>query len=153
VTLLLFSVLLASVVGAFVVRPIWARRMAVLTDAAPGAVLDAEAKRRMTLAALKDLEYDYLGGKLDQADYLAQRDRLSYEALEAIRAAEAVQASSADTVSVEGASGDADAGDGSSSEVTTAAAPRIAAPEMAHACGFVNPPLSRFCAGCGKRLR
>jgi len=23
---------------------------------------------------------------------------------------------------------------------------------VAHGCGFVNPPASRFCAGCGKRL-
>ena len=150
--LLLFSVLLAGADGAYVIRPIFARRAAVLTDAAPGAVLDAEAKRRMTLAALKDLEYDYLGGKLDRADYLAQRDRLSYEALEAIRAAEAVQALSPDAVSADGISGDADSGDASADAPATAA-PRIAAPEMAHACGFVNPPLSRFCAGCGKRLR
>jgi len=132
-TLLLLSALLATIAAAFVVRPIVARRTAVLADAAPGALLDAEARRRSTLAALKDLEYDYLGGKLDQADYLAQRDRLSYEALAAIRAAEAEQAA-AGTAVVDG--------------VVSRAADAVA-----HACGFVNPPASRFCAGCGKRLR
>jgi len=134
VTLLLLSALVATAAALFVIGPILARRTAVLADAAPGSLLDAEAKRRAALAALKDLEYDYLGGKLDQADYLAQRDRMSYEAVAAIRAAEEAQASAAAGV-VDGVVLAADA-----------------APE-AHGCGFVNPPGSRFCAGCGKRLR
>lgn len=132
-TLLLLSAVLATLAALFVVRPIIARRTAVIVDAAPGALLDAEARRRSTLAALKDLEYDYLGGKLDQADYLAQRDRLSYEALAAIRAAEAAQAEAGASV-VDG--------------IVSRAADTIT-----HGCGFVNPPASRFCAGCGKRLR
>jgi hypothetical protein len=132
-TLLLLSAVLASLAALFVVRPIVARRTAVIADAAPGALLDAEARRRSTLAALKDLEYDYLGGKLDRADYLSQRDRLSYEALGAIRAAEAAQAQAGAGVV-----------DGTVSR---------AAETIEHGCGFVNPPASRFCAGCGKRLR
>jgi hypothetical protein len=131
-TLVLLSALLATVVGVLVVRPVVARRTAILADAAPGSLLDAEARRRSTLAALKDLEYDFLGGKLDQADYLAQRERLSYEALAAIRAAEAAQAA-AGVGAVDG---------------IVAVGERVT-----HACGFVNPPASRFCAGCGKRLR
>lgn len=133
-TLLLLSALLATVAGLFVVAPILARRTAMLADAAPGALLDAEARRRATLAALKDLEYDFLGGKLDEADYRAQRDRLSYEAVAAIRAAEAAQAG---------------AGEG----VVDGAVLGAGAEPVAHGCGFVNPPGSRFCAGCGKRLR
>jgi hypothetical protein len=125
VTLLAFSLLLALLAAAFVVRPLVARRDALLADVAPGAVLDAEARRRVALASLKELEYDFLGGKLDDADYRAQKERLSVEALAAMRAAEAVS----------GASGGPAAG-----------------PDR-HACGFLNPPLSRFCAGCGARLR
>jgi hypothetical protein len=121
VTLLAFSLLLALLAAAFVVAPLVARREAVLADVAPGAVLDAEARRRVALAALKELEYDYLGGKLDEPDYRAQKQRLSLEALEAMRAAEAV-------------------GGGA------------AAAEGRHRCGFLNPPASRFCAGCGARL-
>jgi len=132
-TLLLLSAVLATLAAAFVVRPIVARRTAVIVDAAPGSLLDAEARRRSTLAALKDLEYDYLGGKLDQTDYLAQRDRLSYEALAAIRAAEAAQA---------------EAGGGVVDGIVSRPGDTIT-----HGCGFVNPPASRFCAGCGKRLR
>ena len=124
-TLLAFSLLLALLAAAFVVRPLIDRRDALLVDLAPGAVLDAEARRRVALASLKELEYDYLGGKLDDADYRSQKERLSVEALAAMRAAEAVGIESGRT------------------------AP---APDR-HACGFLNPPLSRFCAGCGARLR
>jgi hypothetical protein len=133
-TLLLLSALLASLAGLVVIAPVLARRTAAIADAAPGALLDAEARRRATLAALKDLEYDFLGGKLDRADYLAQRDRLSHEALEAMRAAEVAHAA-AGTAVVDGT------------------LPHDAPRAEAHACGFVNPPASRFCAGCGKRLR
>jgi hypothetical protein len=125
VTLLAFSLLLSLLAAAFVVRPLVARRDALLVDLASGAVLDAEARRRVALVALKELEYDYLGGKLDDADYRAQKERLSVEALAAMRAAESVGAE----------------------------AGRTAAGPDRHACGFLNPPLSRFCAGCGARLR
>lgn len=129
-TLLLFSLVLALLAAAFVIRPLVDRRDALLVDVAPGAVLDAEARRRVALASLKELEYDYLGGKLDDTDYRAQKERLSVEALAAMRAAEAVGYGAA-------------AGDG----------PVAAAGPDRHACGFLNPPLSRYCAGCGARLR
>lgn len=125
-TLLLFSALLALAGAAFVVAPLVARREAILADVASGAVLDAEARRRVALAALRELEYDYLGGKLDTPDYEAQKERLSLEALAAMRAA--------------GAAGGA------------APAPAADDAEVRHACGFPNPPESRFCAGCGARL-
>lgn len=128
-TLFVFSLLLALGAAAFVIRPLAARREALLLDVAPGAVLDAEARRRVALAALRELDYDYLGGKLDDADYQAQKERLSLEALAAMRAAEAV-------------------GYGAGGDATVAAA----GPDR-HACGFLNPPASRFCAGCGVRLR
>jgi hypothetical protein len=130
VTLLVFSLLLAVLAAAFVIRPLATRRDALLVDVASGAVLDAEARRRVALTSLKELDYDYLGGKLDDADYRAQKERLSLEALAAMRAAEAV---------------------GYGVGGTEAARP-AAGPDR-HACGFLNPPLSRFCAGCGVRLR
>ncbi len=145
-TLVLFSALLAGAAAAFVVRPLWARRAAILADAAPGALLDAEARRRVTLASLKELEYDYLGGKLDAADYAAQRERLSREALAALRAEEAVQAEFAPV----GAGAEA-SGDETQPLHAPVAVSRIVSD--AHACGFVNPAGSRFCAGCGAGLR
>lgn len=126
-TLLALSALLAIAAAGFVIAPVVARREAMLADLASGAVLDAEARRRVTLTALRELEYDYLGGKLDEPDYRAQKQRLSLEALAAMRAAEAVRGGPV--------------------------APRdMAAVNDRHACGFLNPPRSRFCAGCGVRL-
>ena len=129
-TLLLFSLLLALLAAAFVIGPMVARRDAILVDLAPGALLDAEARRRVALTSLKELDYDYLGGKLDEADYRAQKERLSIEALAAMRAAEAVGYAS-----------------GGAADGVEAAGPDR------HACGFLNPPGSRFCAGCGVKLR
>lgn len=129
-TLFVFSLLLALGAAAYVIRPLAARREALLLDVAPGAVLDAEARRRVALASLKELDYDYLGGKLDEADYRSQKERLSLEALAAMRAAEAVGYGAA-----------------------PAEGGRAAAGPDRHACGFLNPPESRFCAGCGVRLR
>jgi hypothetical protein len=132
VTLLILSLLLALLAAGYVVGPLVARRDALLVDLAPGAVMDAEARRRVALASLKELEYDYLGGKLDTADYQAQKQRMSLEALAALRAAEAARS---------------DAGLDGGDEPTAA---RAATDR--HACGFVNPAGSRFCAGCGVRL-
>jgi hypothetical protein len=128
VTVLLLAALLATAAAAWVIGPLAARRAAVLVDAAPGSLLDAEARRRAALASLKELEYDFLGGKLDEQDYRAQRDRMSLEALAAIRAAEAAERELVGERSVR----------------TT---------EPPHGCGFVNPAGSRFCSGCGQRLR
>jgi hypothetical protein len=127
-SVLLLGALLATVAAAWVIGPLAARRAAVLVDAAPGALLDAEARRRAALASLKELEYDFLAGKLDEADYRAQRDRMGLETLAAMRAAESAERA-----------------------VVGERAERPQQP--AHACGFVNPERSRFCAGCGQRLR
>lgn len=126
-TLLALSVALALLAAALVVHPLWGRRAALLADVADGAVLDAEARRRVALASLKEVEYDFAAGKLDDADYRALRERLSAEALRAIRASDRLRGLDADAVALSGVA-------------------------VAHSCGFVNPPRSRFCAGCGARL-
>jgi hypothetical protein len=141
VTLMLLAAALAGAAALYVIGPILARRTALVADAAPGAVLDAEARKRVTLASLKELEYDFLAGKLDDADYRSQRDLLSREAMQAIRAAEAVEAK----------------WDGDAARGTKVRPSRIdavlAVQAGRHSCGFVNPVGSRFCAGCGVRLR
>lgn len=120
-TLLAGAVLLGLLAAGWVIVPLVARRLALLGDPIPGGVLDAEARKRVALASLREVEYDRIGGKLDDEDYQALRERLEREALLAIRAAEGAQR------------------DAESFQVT-------------HSCGFVNPPGSRFCSGCGTRL-
>lgn len=140
-TLLVFALLVSCAAAYFVIRPLLARNTALLADLAPGAVIDAEARKRVTLAALKELEYDYLGGKLDETDYRSQKDLLSREALEAIQAAAAAQAG-----------WDGDAAEGARVRPSRIDV-QLATEAGRHACGFVNRAASRFCAGCGARLR
>ena len=86
-TLVALAVLLAALAATWVIGPILARRLALLGDPIPGGVLDAEARKRVALASLKEIEYDRIAGKLDDADYQTLRARLEQEALVALRVA------------------------------------------------------------------
>lgn len=123
-TLLIASVLLGVLAAAWVIVPIVSRRLALLGDPIAGGVLDAEARKRVALNSLKEVEYDRIGGKLDDADYQRLRAQLEREAMLALEAVE--HAHTADDT-------------GEDFEIT-------------HSCGFVNPPGSRFCSGCGRKL-
>ena len=90
-TLFVSSILLAALAAAWVILPIVSRRLALLGDAIPGGVLDAEARKRVALSSLKEIEYDRIGGKLDDTDYQVLRARLEQEALVALRVAEGAQ--------------------------------------------------------------
>lgn len=116
-TLLIAAGLIALLAAGWVVHPILFRRWGLLGDAVSADIVDRESRKRVALAALKDVEYDHAAGKLDETDYREVRDRLELEALHAVRAAESPHDS-----------------------------------HSRHQCGFVNPPASRFCAGCGLRI-
>lgn len=118
-TLLVIAVVVAILAAGAVVYPIVYGRSGLVGDVIPGTVVDRETRKRVALAALKEVEYDRAAGKLDDDDYRSMRSQLEMEALSALEAAETV---SAETGTV------------------------------THACGFVNPGGSRFCAGCGKAL-
>jgi hypothetical protein len=90
-------------------------------------MVDADARRRVALASLKEVEYDRVSGKLDDRDYRRLKAQLEREALAAIAVADA-------------------SADSASQSTAPAHLP------ITHACGFVNPPGSRFCSGCGRRL-
>jgi cytochrome c-type biogenesis protein CcmH/NrfF len=81
------SVALALSPGAWVIHPLVQRRLAMLGDPIPGGILDAEARKRVALASLREVEYDRIGGKLDDQDYQRLRAQLEREAVEAIEAA------------------------------------------------------------------
>ena len=105
----------------WVVVPLLTRRFALLNDGDPTGMVDADARRRVALASLKEVEYDRVSGKLDDQDYRRLKAQLEREALAAITAVDA----------------------------STVGASHL---PIAHSCGFVNPPGSRFCSGCGRRL-
>lgn len=108
-----------------------------MTDVTPSSQVDAEARQRVALASLREVEYDRAGGKLDDEDYRRLRTQLEREALTAIAAAD---------VAFGRVAPEAEA-----TPVTTVDPP-VRSGEIAHACGFVNPAGSRFCAGCGRKL-
>jgi hypothetical protein len=123
-TLFIASIVLGLLAASVVIFPIVSRRLALVGDPIPGGVLDAEARKRVALNSLKEIEYDRIGGKLDDADYQRLRAQLEREAMIALAAAESAHAAEAQ---------------GGAFQIT-------------HACGFVNPPGSRFCSGCGRKL-
>lgn len=126
-TLFLVALVVGVTAAAWVIVPLISRRLALLGDPISGGVLDAEARRRVALASLKEVEYDRASGKLDDRDYAELRAQLEREALAAIAAAEGAR----DAADAESAAADF---------------------RITHSCGFVNPPGSRFCSGCGRRL-
>ena len=77
------AALLVVAVILFILQPMLSGRRASLhreTDEPT----EAESRRRVTLLALRDVEYDHATGKLDEADYHALRKELAAEALTAL---------------------------------------------------------------------
>jgi hypothetical protein len=90
-TVFLLGLVIATAASLWVVQPILARRAALLAEAAPGAVQDADARARVAVAAVKELEYEYIAGNLDAEDYRMLKRRLSAEAVQALRRADEVR--------------------------------------------------------------
>ncbi len=130
------ALLLIGAVVLFILQPLVRGEWASL-DRERDELTDVEARRRVTLLALRDVEYDYHTGKLDEGDYQELRRELSAEALEALEAAQR---------------------DAESDEIDTLEAEIAAVREglrggtVCPDCGHRNPAASRFCAGCGVRL-
>ena len=118
-------------------------------------VTDVDARKQAALRGLRDAEYDFLTGKLDQADYQLLKSDLSREALEAME--EEVSAGPAEdegfpkdgvTRSAKRSSPD---GDGLEAEITRVRK-GMAEGRTCTECGHLNVKKSRFCTGCGERL-
>lgn len=134
--LALGALLLAAAVVFFVLQPLVAGRFAPLekTDDEPS---ENEARRRVKLLALRDVEYDHVTGKLDDEDYRTLKAELSAEALEALDAVEREER-----------------GVGSEALEAEIAAVRrdLSSGVSCDSCGYVNPQGSRFCSSCGTAL-
>lgn len=104
---------------------------------------ETEARKRVALLALRDVEYDFLAGKLDEADYRALKGELTAEALAALEADE-----TAKDLGEVGAVGSAEL----EAEIARARARLSAAGVACDACGFGNEEGSRFCSACGQAL-
>lgn len=101
---------------------------------------DTEARKRVALLALRDVEYDFLAGKLDEDDYRSLKAELTAEALAALEADEAFR-------SEDGRPADDDI----EAEIARIRA-GLQSGVVCGDCGFSNDEGSRFCSSCGGAL-
>ena len=102
---------------------------------------ETEARKRVALLALRDVEYDFLAGKLDEDDYRSLKSELTAEALAALEADEAARGKGAASTS------DADL-EAEIARVRAGLRAGLVCPD----CGFSNEKGSRFCSACGHAL-
>jgi cytochrome c-type biogenesis protein CcmI len=103
------------------------------------------ARKHVALKGLRDAEYDYRAGKLDDADYRQIKAEMSREALDAMEAARA----EVDQPQEPAATGP----DHDPLEAEILRTRRgMAEGTTCLDCGHVNEQESRFCAACGRTL-
>jgi len=138
VTLYLGVALVTAAVVIFIVQPV-VKGIHASLDRADDELTDTEARKRVALLALRDVEYDFLAGKLDEEDYRAMKSELTAEALSALEAAE------------EEAAGH-DGGDDDIEAEIARLREGLRGGTTCPACAFSNPEGSRFCSACGEAL-
>ena len=138
--ILLAAILLTTAVVVFVLHPL-IRGASAPMGREEDEPTEAEARSRVTLLALRDVEYDYVSGKLDEEDYARLKKELSVEALEALETRER---------ELEDRAGEAGAAD---LEAEIARARQgLRTGTVCAVCAGENEPGSRFCAHCGTPL-
>ena len=138
---LLLALLLAGGAVFLILEPLLTGESAP-TERDDDELTDAQHRKRIALLGLRDVEYDFHAGKLDEDDYRSQKAKLSAEALEAmdLELGEAQE---------RGARGRARA------EVEAEiAALRTSLREgvVCGQCGELNSRSARFCGSCGAAL-
>lgn len=132
------EIVILSAVLFCVAYPLLSRKVAE-----PGAAALTESdytdllyRKEATLIALKDLEFDFKTGKIDDSDYGEVKTGLEAEAMEILRNIELLD---------KGAPQPAAAGSG-------AAQDRPRAKNFCHNCGAPAGKSHKFCSACGARL-
>ncbi|MEM7415367.1 MAG: zinc ribbon domain-containing protein [Gemmatimonadota bacterium] len=137
-TLYLGVALVTAAVVLFLIHPVIQGIHASL-DREDDELTETEARKRVALLALRDVEYDFLAGKLDEDDYRTMKAKLTAEALAALAADEEAKET--------GAMGSAEL------EAEIAAIRRgLQGAVRCAACDFSNPAGSKFCSACGQPL-
>ncbi len=138
-TLYLGVALVTAAVVLFLLQPV-VKGIHASLEREDDELTDAEARKRVALLALRDVEYDFLAGKLDEADYRSLKSELTAEALAALEADEAARDGTAP-----------EAEDDLEDEITRireALRRGLACPK----CAYSNEKGSRFCSACGHAL-
>jgi zinc-ribbon domain len=139
--LFLGAAMVAAAVVIFIIQPV-AKGIHASLERAEDELTETEARKRVALLALRDVEYDFLAGKLDENDYRSLKGELTAEALAALEADEKAREHV-------GSVGPEDV------EAEIAAIRMGLHPASGGGCpdcGYVNEPGSRFCSACGHAL-
>ena len=140
-TLYLGVALVAGAVVIFIMQPV-VKGLHASLDREDDELTETEARKRVALLALRDVEYDFLAGKLDEDDYRSIKGDLTAEALAALEADEAAK---------EGAAGQSGGADGIEGEIARLRA-NFSDESSCPACAYANQNGSRFCSACGQAL-
>jgi hypothetical protein len=141
VTLYLGVALVAGAVVIFIMQPV-VKGLHASLDREDDELTETEARKRVALLALRDVEYDFLAGKLDEDDYRSIKGDLTAEALAALEADEAAK---------EGAAEQGGGADGIEAEIARLRA-GFSDQSICPACAYGNQDGSRFCSACGQAL-
>jgi len=134
------ALLVAAAVVLFIVQPM-VKGLHASLERDEDELTETEARKRVALLALRDVEYDYLAGKLDDEDYRSLKGELTAEALAALEADETARSgvlSGSAAAALEAEIAEARAG--------------LRSGVFCSECGFANDPGSRFCSSCGHAL-
>lgn len=138
-TVVIGALLVSAAVVLFILQPV-VKGLHASLEREEDELTDTEARKRVALLALRDVEYDYLAGKLDEEDYRSLKSELTAEALAALEADELAKGAAGST-----AEADLEA------EIAEMRA-GLRGGDGCPACGFSNESGSRFCSACGSAL-
>jgi len=134
---LLLALALLILVAAFVAQPLMDKRR---HSSAPAPADELVSRREAVLTELRDLDFDYSTGKVNEDDYAAQRARLTANGAEVLRQLAAVKSAAPD--------------DPLEKMIAARRQARPAAPG-AMFCPNCGKPLragDKFCAACGHKI-
>lgn len=142
--MLLGVTLVSAAVIIFIVQPV-VKGLHASLEREDDELTETEARKRIALLALRDVEYDFLAGKLDEEDYRAMKSELTAEALAALEADEAARGERGGVATQSSVTDDLE------SEIARIRQ-HLKSGLVCASCGYTNDEGSRFCSSCGLAL-